>query len=112
MHEGDVCTDYRHPVWKDDRNLPLYFDCTDSVCNHVQPGMGAGRNKLFPGASGTRISGIFMMVCVGIYAVLVSTIQISDNMHSALFGVAAYTVILCFSLMKTGNLSRSIFNAH
>ena len=56
--------------------------------------------------------GFFMMVCVGIYAVLVSTIQISDNMHSALFGVAAYTVILCFSLMKTGNLSRSIFNAH
>lgn len=47
-----------------------------------------------------------------LYAVLVSTIQISDNMHSALFGVAAYTVILCFSLMKTGNLSRSIFNAH
>ena len=53
-----------------------------------------------------------MMVCVGIYAVLVSTIEISDNMHSALFGVAAYTVILCFSLMKTANLSRSIFNAH
>ena len=26
--------------------------------------------------------------------------------------VAAYTVILCFSLMKTANLSRSIFNAH
>ena len=38
-----------------------------------------------------------MMVCVGIYAVLVSTIEISDNMHSALFGIAAYTVILCFS---------------
>ena len=54
----------------------------------------------------------FMMVCVGIYAVLVSTIEISDNMHSALFGVAAYTVILCFSLMKTASLSRSIFNAH
>lgn len=73
--------------------------------------MGASRNKLFPGASGIGFL-IFMMVCVGIYAVLVSTIQISDNMHSALFGVAAYTVILCFSLMKTGNLSRSIFNAH
>jgi len=31
---------------------------------------------------------------------------------SALFGVMAYTVILCFSLMKTGNFARSIFNAH
>ncbi len=53
-----------------------------------------------------------MMVCVGIYAVLVSTIEISEDMHMALFGVAAYTVILCFSLMKTASLSRSIFNAH
>ena len=34
------------------------------------------------------------------------------NIHSALFGVMAYTVILCFSLMKTGNFARSIFNAH
>ncbi len=53
-----------------------------------------------------------MMVCVGIYAVLVANIQMSDNIHSALFGVMAYTVILCFSLMKTGNFARSIFNAH
>lgn len=59
---------------------------------------GAGRNKLFPGLLALGFQGFFMMVCVGIYAVLVSTIQISDNMHSALFGVAAYTVILCFSL--------------
>ena len=66
----------------------------------------------FRGLLALGFQGFFMMVCVGIYAVLVSTIQISDNMHSALFGVAAYTVILCFSLMKTGNLSRSIFNAH
>ena len=34
------------------------------------------------------------------------------NIPSALFGVAAYTVLLCFSLMKTGSLSKSIFNAH
>lgn len=66
----------------------------------------------FRGLLALGFQGFFMMVCVGIYAVLVSIIQISDNMHSALFGVAAYTVILCFSLMKTGNLSRSIFNAH
>ena len=56
----------------------------------------------FRGLLALGFQGFFMMVCVGIYAVLVSTIQISDNMHSALFGVAAYTVILCFSLMKTG----------
>ena len=112
VHEGDVCTDYRHPVWKDDRNLPLYFDCTDSVCNLSNREWGQVGTNYFRGLLALGFQGFFMMVCVGIYAVLVSTIQISDNMHSALFGVAAYTVILCFSLMKTGNLSRSIFNAH
>ena len=69
-------------------------------------------NNYFRGLLALGFQGFFMMVCVGIYAVLVSTIQISDNMHSALFGVAAYTVILCFSLMKTGSLSKAIFNAH
>ncbi|MCR5097914.1 MAG: hypothetical protein K6B14_03095 [Lachnospiraceae bacterium] len=56
--------------------------------------------------------GFFIMVCVGIYAVLVSTIQMSDDIHSALFGVMGYTVILAFSLMKTGSLSKSVFSAH
>lgn len=53
-----------------------------------------------------------MMVCVAIYAVLVANIAVSDNLSSALFGVMAYTVILCFSLFKTSALSKSIFNAH
>lgn len=56
--------------------------------------------------------GFFMMVCVAIYAVLVSTITVADNIHTAIWSVAAYTVILCFSLFKTGSLSKSIFNAH
>lgn len=56
--------------------------------------------------------GFFMMVCVGIYAVLVSAMTISDDLHAAMFSVAAYTVILAFSLFKTGSLSKSIFNAH
>lgn len=68
-------------------------------------------NNYLRGLLALGFQGFFMMVCVGIYAVLVSTIEISDNMHSALFGVAAYTVILCFSLMKTSSLSKSILNA-
>lgn len=69
-------------------------------------------NNYFRGLLGLGFQGFFMMVCVGIYAVLVSTIHISDNMHSALFGVAAYTVLLCFSLMKTGSFSKAVFSAH
>lgn len=56
--------------------------------------------------------GFFIMVCVGIYAALVNSMTIAENIHSALFSIAAYTVILCFSLFKTGTLSKSIFNAH
>ena len=73
---------------------------------------GQTGNNYLRGLFALAFQGFFMMVCVGIYAVLVSSIHISGNIHSALFGVAAYTVILCFSLMKTGNLSKSIFHAN
>jgi hypothetical protein len=56
--------------------------------------------------------GFLMMVCVGIYAVLIASMDITGNVHMSLFEIAAYTVILCYSLMKTSSLSKSIFNAH
>ena len=52
------------------------------------------------------------LICVAIYAVLVAGIQFSDNLSSSLFGVMAYTVVLCFSLFKTGSLSKQIFGSH
>ena len=66
----------------------------------------------FRGLFALAFQAFLMMVCVAIYAVLVAGIQYSDNLSSSLFGVMAYTVILCFSLFKTGSLSKSIFNAH
>lgn len=66
----------------------------------------------FRGLFALAFQAFLMMVCVGIYAVLVSGLQMSGDLSSALFGVGAYTVILCFSLMKTGSLSKSIFNSH
>ncbi len=69
-------------------------------------------NSYFRGLFALGFQGFFMMICVGIYSVLVSSIQISGDMHSALFGVAAYTVVLCFGLTKTGGLSKAIFGAH
>ena len=69
-------------------------------------------NGYFRGLLALGFQGFFIMVCVGIYAVLVANIEVSDNMHSALFGVAAYTVLLCYSLQKTGSLSKSVFAAH
>ena len=53
-----------------------------------------------------------IMICVGIYAALVNGFVVTNNLHTTIFTIAAYTVVLCFSLFKTGNLSKSIFNAH
>ncbi len=54
-----------------------------------------------------------MMVCVGIYAVLVASLSVTaDNIMGSLLQVAAFTVLLCFTLMKTSSLSKQIFNAH
>ena len=69
-------------------------------------------NNYLKGLFALAFQGFFMMVCVGSYAVLVNAMTISSDLHAAMFSVAAYTVILAFSLFKTGSLSKSIFNAH
>lgn len=65
----------------------------------------------FRGLLALGFQGFLMMVCVGIYAVLIATMNITDHIHMALFEIAAYTVILCYSLLKTSSLAKSIFNA-
>ena len=69
-----------------------------------------GTNYL-KGLIALAFQGFFIMVCVAIYAVLVSGVAVSSDLHSALWSVGAYTVILCFSLFKTGSISKSIFHA-
>ena len=69
-------------------------------------------NNYLKGLFDLAFQGFFMLVCVGIYSVLVNAMTISTNLHGAMFSVAAYTVVLAFSLFKTGSLSKSIFNAH
>lgn len=69
-------------------------------------------NNYLKGLFALAFQGFFILVCVGIYSVLVNSMSISTNLHGAIFSVAAYTVVLAFSLFKTGSLSKSIFNAH
>jgi hypothetical protein len=56
--------------------------------------------------------GFLIMVCVAIYAVLVQNIPLSASVHGAIWGTAGYTILLCFTLFKTGSLSKSLFQAH
>ena len=56
--------------------------------------------------------GFLIMICVGIYAVLIQSVSFSDNIVASLWGIMGYTVLLCFTLFKTGTLAKSVFNAH
>lgn len=53
-----------------------------------------------------------IIVCVAIYAALVRNISTSADISYAIWTCMGYTVLLCFSLFKTGSLSKSLFNAH
>ena len=53
-----------------------------------------------------------IMVCVGIYAVLVQSITTDEDIIGAIWTCVGYTVLLCFTLFKTGSLAKSIFNSH
>ena len=56
--------------------------------------------------------GFLIMICVGIYAVLIQNLSFSDNIISSIWGVMGYTVLLEFTLFKTGSLAKSVFAAH
>ena len=56
--------------------------------------------------------GFLLIICVGIYAVLVQSVAFSDDIIASIWGVMGYTVLLCFTLFKTGSLAKSVFSAH
>ena len=56
--------------------------------------------------------GFLIMVCVGIYAVLIQTVTFSTDIIGSLWGVMGYTILLAFTLFKTGAVARSILHAH
>ncbi len=56
--------------------------------------------------------GFLIIICVGIYAVLVQSVAFSEDIIASIWGVMGYTVLLCFTLFKTGSLAKSVFSAH
>jgi len=57
------------------------------------------------------LQGLFLMVCLGIYAVLVKTIQITD-IHTSTFTILGYAILLGLMMLKSGTLAKSVLNAH
>ena len=56
--------------------------------------------------------GFLIMVCVGIYAVLIQSIAFSSDIIGTLWGIVGYTILLAFTLFKTGSVAKSVLHAH
>ena len=97
------------------RMIEIYIYCSigaipfATMTNREWGQMG---NNYLRGLVALGMQGFFIMICVAIYAVLIGQITSGTNLHIAIWQCAGYTVLLCFSLFKTGAVSKSIFNAH
>lgn len=56
--------------------------------------------------------GFLIMICVGIYAVMLQSVALTDDIIMSVWTVFGYTVLLCFTLFKTGTLAKSVLSAH
>ena len=56
--------------------------------------------------------GFLILICVAIYAVLLQNVAISGDAINSIWSIVGYTVLLCFTLFKTGSVARSILGAH
>lgn len=72
---------------------------------------GAGQNYL-RSLFAVGFQGMLILVCVGIYAVLIQGIASGGDPIGAIWGTIGYTVLLCYCLFKTGSIARSVLGAH
>ena len=72
---------------------------------------GTGQNYI-KSLFAVGFQGLLILVCVAIYAVLVQNIALEDDIIMAIWSCVGYTVLLCFTLFKTGSLAKSVFQAH
>ena len=74
-------------------------------------GGGMGQNYL-RSLFALGFQAVLIIVCVAIYAVLVQNIATESDIIKAIWSCVGYTVLLCFTLFKTGSLAKAVFNAH
>ena len=68
-------------------------------------------NNYIKGLFALGLQGLFLMVCLGIYTVLIKTIQI-ENIHQGIFSVLGYSLLLGLMMLKSGTLAKSVMNSH
>ena len=97
------------------RMIEIYLTCSVApipMATLANKEWGQMGNNYLRGLLALGFQGFFLMLCVGIYAVLVNNMIIATDVHAAIFSVAAYTVLLCIAMMKSGSLAKQVFNAH
>lgn len=80
-----------------------------TVVNREIGGMG---QNYFKSLLAVGFQGFLILVCVAIYAVLIQSIATGGDPIGAVWQVMGYTVLLCFTLFKTGSLAKSVLGAH
>ena len=69
---------------------------------------GMGQNYL-KALCAVGFQGLLILVCMEIYAKLVQNITVGGNPIGTIWTVIGYTLLLCFTIFKTGSLAKSIF---
>ncbi len=97
------------------RMIEIYLLCSlapiplATLSNKEYGGMGQNYLKTL---CAVGFQGLLILVCVGIYAVLVQGVAVGGDPVGAIWSAIGYTVLLCFTLFKTGSLAKSVFGAH
>ena len=73
-------------------------------------GGGMGQNYL-RSLFALGFQAFLIIVCVAVYAVLVQNISSEADISKAIWTCMGYTVLLCFTLFKTGSVAKGIFSA-
>ena len=76
--------------------------------------MGHMGQNYFRSLLAVGFQGLLIMVCLAIYAVLIQSIATAGatDIFGVIWTAVGYTVLLCFTLLKTGSLAKSVFGAH
>ncbi|HEO4571603.1 TPA: hypothetical protein VAZ89_000440 [Streptococcus agalactiae] len=96
------------------RMFEIYVYCSVSAIPFATMGNKEWRQigtNYIKGLFAIGLQGLFLIICLGIYAVLVKTIKITD-IHASTFMILGYALLLGLMMLKSGTLAKSVLNAH
>lgn len=96
------------------RMFEIYVYCSVSAIPFATMGnkeWGQIGTNYIKGLFAIGLQGLFLIICLGIYAVLVKTLKITD-IHASTFMILGYALLLGLMMLKSGTLAKSVLNAH